>query len=295
MNIHTVVHSIRFIRLYLSIFIYLPLVYGVTLANIAAGRESASDYPPLNSPGSTQPPGDTVRSYTLDEITIRVLRFRPVEIQSPSSVSVIEKPEIDRRFATSLSGVVSTVPGLFIKDYGSSSGLKTISQRGLGAEHTLVMLNGMRVSSFQNGLLDFGLFPSSEIERVEVLHGGNSAAFGSDAVGGVINILTYPHSASPSLDLESSFGSFGYQRYHIAGGMSSPEAGFRVGLQDERSVDNFDFEFHNGPSAVSLSRQNADFSSRYGTAQGFFVPSENMELDLFAQGYTSDRGVPGPA
>ena len=262
--------------------------------NLISSADSATDYPLLFSPAPVEPPHDSLKPYLFDEIVVNALRFKPPLSNSPSAVSFVDRAQIERGTATALSSVVSGVSGLFVKDYGSMSGLKTVSQRGLGAEHTLVLLNGIRISSFQNGLLDFGLFPASEIERVEILHGGNSAAYGPDAVGGVIDILTRSQTQSSSLDLESSFGSFGYQRYRVSGGMASTEIGFRASLLDERSVEDFDFLFHNGPAEETLLRNNADFSSRYGTLQSFFPLGKNTRVDLFAQTYASARGVAGP-
>jgi vitamin B12 transporter len=112
-------------------------------------------------------------SYALDEVVITSSRIPSTVRRSPASVSLISRADIDRSGAIALSDILVAGPGLFIKDYGISSGLKTISQRGLGTEHTLVLLNGMPINSIQNGSLDFGAIPSEEIERVELVPGSS--------------------------------------------------------------------------------------------------------------------------
>jgi outer membrane cobalamin receptor len=209
-------------------------------------------------------------------------------------VTTISRSRISEQAGTSLGDLLSLVPGIFVKDYGGTSGLKTISQRGFGAEHTLVLLNGMRISSLQNGLLDLGVFPIREMDAVEVIGGGNSAAFGSEAVGGAVNIVMGSQTFPGTINLESSLGSFGYQRFSFRAGHSGADGWIRGGYFSERSTEAFPFSFSNGPASQEVLRKNADFSSRYANLSSFYAPGNGVALSSFFQAFESDRGVGGP-
>jgi len=233
-------------------------------------------------------------SYSIDEIVITATRVPQTLSQSPSSITVVSHKQIEERNGSSLANVVSSLPGVFVKEYGASSGLKTIAQRGLGAEHTIVLLNGIRISSFQNGLVDLGLIPVDEIERVEVLQGGHSAAYGADALAGVINVVTRTAEGTERLSAGSSFGSWGYRAYRAAGSFSSPEFGIRGSYGEEKSTENFPFLFHNGNVVSELERRNADYHARFGNIHGSAILGGGGELSAYARSYTSERGVGGP-
>ncbi|MBI3764950.1 MAG: Plug domain-containing protein, partial [Ignavibacteriales bacterium] len=109
---------------------------------------------------------DTTKVYRYGEVVITATHLPLEGHQPPTSRSVLTHEEIERMNARSLADVLSSAEGIFVKDYGGSSGLKTISQRGLGAEHTLILLNGFRLSEFQNGLVDLGLLLTDDIDRV---------------------------------------------------------------------------------------------------------------------------------
>ncbi|TAK59817.1 MAG: TonB-dependent receptor, partial [Bacteroidetes bacterium] len=130
---------------------------------------------------------DTTKTYRYGEVVIRAERLYN---QSSTSVQRITREDIETSSALFVSDLISHHQGIFIKNYGGASGIKTISQRGLGSEHSVVLLNGMRISSQQNGLLDFSMFPLEQIERLEILQGGLSSVIGADAVGGAINLIT---------------------------------------------------------------------------------------------------------
>ncbi|MDH4070125.1 MAG: TonB-dependent receptor [Ignavibacteria bacterium] len=241
-----------------------------------------------------QPAGSGQGPFEFDEIVVRGLWFTPTLRQTHSAVTVLSGHELDIAPSRVLSGVMSGVSGIHIKDYGGASALKTISQRGLGAEHTLVLVNGMRVNSFQNGLVDLGLYPVDHLERVEVLHGGYSAAYGSDAMGGVVNLVTAVPSGVPSGTVETSFGSFGYQKISAGGGAGWSGGGVHASVASEKGRENYPFAFVNGPVETGLTRTNADFSSEYATLGGFIGLDKETRMSSFIRLFRSGRGVGGP-
>lgn len=116
---------------------------------------------------------------------------QPVQ-RSGSAVSVIRADEIQRSNPASLADVLRGVPGLSVTEAGGPAKLSTVFLRGAEARHTLVLIDGIRVSDTTStgGEFDFANLVISDIERIEVLRGPQSALYGSDAIGGVINIVT---------------------------------------------------------------------------------------------------------
>jgi len=232
--------------------------------------------------------------YLWNGITVMASRVPQTECYTPSFVTVLRKEDIQSSNGVSLADLLEPMAGIFIKDYGPVSAVKTISQRGLGSEHTLILLDGLRISSTQNGLTDLGLLSNDEIESVEVLRGGESALYGADAVAGLINIVTRPRDVHNAATAEMSYGSFGFKRYHVSGSLSGEAGILRAGYGEERSDGDFPFAFRNGPLVSTLTRQNADMASRYGQIFGEMAVSGKARITVQALSMSSERGVGGP-
>lgn len=109
---------------------------------------------------------------------------------TPSAVTVISREEIERRAARDVAEVLREVPGVTVARTGSPGKVSSVFIRGGNSQHALVLWNGMEINNpFFSGY-DWGRFSTAGVERVEVVPGPYSALYGSDAVSGVINILT---------------------------------------------------------------------------------------------------------
>lgn len=118
---------------------------------------------------------------------------------APTPLSVISGEEINTEAPANISDFVNTLPAVAGSQTGatnqgalssSNAGINALNLRSLGSDRTLVLLDGRRsVTSSAAGLVDVNTFPQSLIERVEVVTGGASAAYGSDAVSGVVNFI----------------------------------------------------------------------------------------------------------
>ena len=118
---------------------------------------------------------------------------------APVSVNVLGAAEINAQKPANIADMVRTLPFVTSNTLtpmtgagtlGGNAGINAVNLRGLGAARTLVLLNGQRsVGSTFSGLVDINTFPQDLIERVEVVTGGASAQYGSDAVGGVVNFI----------------------------------------------------------------------------------------------------------
>ena len=134
----------------------------------------------------------------------------PIE-QVASSITVIDAADIESRQQRSLPDILRDVPGLNLVQSGGEGGQTSIFMRGTNSNHTKVLVDGIEVSdpSNPNGAYDFGKFNSADIARVEVLRGPQSGLYGSDAIGGVINIITKSGNGPLTLSAEAEGGSFG--------------------------------------------------------------------------------------
>jgi vitamin B12 transporter len=232
------------------------------------------------------------RSYSLEEITVTSIRVPSTADRSPAPVSLISRRDIVQSGASALSDVLAMGPGLFIKDYGAGSGIKTVSQRGLGTEHTLVLLNGMPVNSLQTGSLDFGTIAAEEIERVEIVRGGQSASFGANAVAGTVNIVTRAQS-NEHLSARMSTGSFGARDISLGIGNTADALQWRLGGGVQHEDGDYPYDFNDGNSFRRLVRLNAQLDALH--CSGDFEASLNSTLRLHVMGlyHGSERGIPG--
>jgi len=108
------------------------------------------------------------------------------------AVTLVTRDEIEARQTVVLSDLLATGPGVSVTRNGGIGGFTGVRIRGAEAEQTLVLIDGVRVNdpSAPGGGFDFGNLLAGSIERVEVLRGPNSVAWGSQAIGGVVNVVT---------------------------------------------------------------------------------------------------------
>jgi vitamin B12 transporter len=147
---------------------------------------------------------------SLQPVVVTATKVSTPESQVASSVTVITAQQIAAMQATTLPDVLKYVPGLNLVQSGGEGGLTSIFMRGTNSNHTKVLVDGIDVSdpSTPNASFDFGQFLVQDIERIEVLRGPQSGLYGSDAIGGVINIITRSGSGPAQLVAALEGGSF---------------------------------------------------------------------------------------
>ena len=266
------------------------LLLGGGLSLFAAGRAAADDAPAAagGSPADTLTP-----KYTLGEIVVTATRGNALLATVPSGVTLISRNTIKAAPGTLLSAALDGVTGLAIRSYGGGASVQTISLRGLPPEHTLVLLDGQRYNSFQNGLADFGLIPSSAVDRVEVVRGGYSALYGADAVGGVINIITKSPSDNVTAGVSAGTGSNGYSALELNAAGSAGGVGARALIRRERGRGDYPFDFNDGRTTTRLRRRGEDYSVLSGDARLTWTISPDVNSSLGFSYADADRGSPG--
>jgi vitamin B12 transporter len=144
----------------------------------------------------------------LDTVQVTANRFAQPANQTTSSVTVIDRDAIEKSQALDVADLLIKQVGIDVVRTGGSGSLNTIFMRGGNSNHTLILVDGIRVNSATQGIFDMAHMPLATIERIEIVRGPRAALWGSDALSGVIHIFTR---APKALTAELRAGSF--QRY----------------------------------------------------------------------------------
>ncbi|PHS51450.1 MAG: TonB-dependent receptor [Alteromonas sp.] len=131
---------------------------------------------------------------SVEKIEVTGSRIRRTDIEGANPVTVMSRLDIEKFGITSIGDVLQAIPSagsaINTNNNNGGNGTTTINIRGIGSNRTLVLVNGKRWSPGLTGSVDLNNIPASIIERIEVLKDGASAVYGSDAVAGVVNIIT---------------------------------------------------------------------------------------------------------
>ncbi len=125
-----------------------------------------------------------------DALVVTATRVEQPISEVIGAVSVITRDDIDRRGAHSLQDLLRGETGLSVVNTGGLGKLSNVFLRGADSEQLLVLVDGVRVGSATSGTTAFELLPVDQIERIEIIRGPRSSIYGSDAIGGVIQIFT---------------------------------------------------------------------------------------------------------
>lgn len=138
-----------------------------------------------------------------DEIVVTASAIPETVESTPASVTVITQKEIEQHAARDLADVLREVPGLTISRTGSPGKATSLFTRGANSTHTLVLWNGIEINNPYFAGYDWGRFSTAGVQQVEVVRGPYSALYGSDAVAGVVNVLTNPVKSGVHGDFEA--------------------------------------------------------------------------------------------
>lgn len=162
------------------------------------------------TPAPTTPPTETAqpaaesdvprrKKAAEEEIVVTGSRVRRKDLTTPAPITVVSKEQLQASGKVSIGDFLQTLPeqgnavNTSVNNGSTGDGSTRVNLRGLGVERTLVLMNGRRFvqgGPGANATVDLSSIPSAAIERIEVLKDGASAVYGSDAIGGVINLIT---------------------------------------------------------------------------------------------------------
>lgn len=156
----------------------------------------------------------------LDPAIVTAYKSDQRQLMTGKVVNVVPNAEIERSKGRTLSEVLNTIPGVSINGANNNLGTnQTVNIRGASAGNALILIDGIPVNdpSVITNYYDLNLIPISQVERIEILKGGQSTLYGSDAVAGVINIITKKATKLKQLALNGGFsgGSYGTFRNYV--------------------------------------------------------------------------------
>ena len=153
--------------------------------------------------------------------------------RSANAITIIDSDQIKNRAVVSVSDLLRDVAGLAVSRSGVQGSQTQIRVRGGEANHLLVLIDGVEVNNpSQNDEFNWGNLVASDIERIEVIRGPQSSMLGSDAMAGVVNIITRSADQPLSTNIFSEIGSFNTQNNGISIGLKDGAFDMRLGISD---------------------------------------------------------------
>jgi vitamin B12 transporter len=164
----------------------------------------------------------------LDEIIVTATRIPTSLNRIASDVTVFRREEIEAAGQTTLVELLRSMPGIEINQIGGAGATSTVFLRGANAQHTLVLVDGVRMTSATLGITRLEHLPVELIERIEVVRGPMSHLYGSDAIGGVIQVFTRKGGGKTQLSGTVGLGGYGRKDADIA--LNGSGEGWRYAL-----------------------------------------------------------------
>ncbi|MER3447120.1 MAG: hypothetical protein C4291_09870 [Candidatus Dadabacteria bacterium] len=210
----------------------------------------------------------------------------PLQYQSAFS-TVIDLENFGGEYNTT-SEILSFSPGVVVRDFGGFGQLKTLSIRGSSNDQVVILLDGVRINSPLGGGVDFSTIPLDYVDKFEIIRGGASALAGSDAIGGVVNIVT-KRTDRPFTSASFTYGSFNTLDLNLSRAQTLENLSYFFSFTHAQSEGDFSFKSVNG---LILKRINDEFLSES------FLGKVDYDLHGWKIGFLNEfffdnKGVPG--
>ncbi len=248
-----------------------------------------------------QVPADSVngKPHEMSGVTVTERRL-PVSLTAGAPVQRMEKAELERMGALDVSDAVRHFSGVSVKDYGGIGGMKTVSVRSLGAQHTAVSYDGVAVGDCQSGQVDISRFSLDNVSALTLTIGQGDDIFQPAkalASAGVLSIETgKPDFGAASFRLAARVksGSFGLANPSL---FWAVRLGGKAGLSfygDYLRADGiYPFEYVNGTRRIKAKRNNSDIQAYRGEANFYASLGDGQDLRAKLYLFHSERGLPG--
>jgi vitamin B12 transporter len=203
------------------------------------------------------------------EVVITATRTPTDEAQLAVPVVVITRAEIERALAGDVAGLLQGQPGVEISRNGGPGQAASIFVRGTSSNHTTVLVDGVRVNPGTIGGAALQNIQPESIERIELVEGARSSLYGSDAIGGVLNIITRAGSAR-GLSAMASAGRYGAHSFAVDGGTEA--GGLQVGGSLARQA-------ARGFAPAAGSDARGDYDNTSGNLHARYALSPSLAVD----------------
>ena len=222
---------------------------------------------------ASSPAGQLPLPVVNEDIVVTATLEREVRTELPVAVTVIDDTEIRARQATTVYEALRTVPGISVSRSGSPGKVVSLFTRGTESNQTLVLWNGLRLNDPYFGGFDWAFVPTDGVDRIEVVRGPASALYGSDAIGGVVQVLSGGDGGAARVEAgENSYGRLG-----LSWGGDLGRARIDVAGHTRSGDGAAENDFYDGSDAMA----------RIGWAVG-----RDASLGLLARVVSSEVGIP---
>ena len=248
---------------------------------------------------STNRDSITGKVHQIPDVTVSA-RKTPPSVTATSPFQIMNKAELERLGTYDVAEAVKHFSGVSVKDYGGIGGLKTVSVRSMGAQHTGVIYDGVSVSDCQSGQTDISRYSLNNVSELSMTIGQTDNIYQSAkafASAGVLNIQTLrPDSSNnvPHFDTNIKAGSFGMINPSL---LYMQNLTKKVGISlygDYLQADgDYPFKMWNGNSLIDSKRNNSDIRTWRAEANIYATLNNNQELLFKAYMFDSRRGLPG--
>lgn len=213
------------------------------------------------------------------EVVVSATRIETPRKKVGSSITVITAKEMDQRQDKTVAEAIETVAGLDKIQTGGLGSNTSVFMRGANSEHTLVLIDGIEANNpiSPTRAFNFADMSTDNIERIEILRGPQSTLYGSDAMGGVINIITKKGKGAPKVKVSSEAGSYDtyIEQGDLSGGGEMFDFSLGASRTDSNGISSAGAKYGNNEDD---SYDNTSFSARVGVK-----PSEILGANLFAR------------
>ncbi len=228
---------------------------------------------------------------TLAPVVVTATRTAVSLTEVLADVSIVDRDQIERSGAASVSDVLARLPGITISQTGGPASTTGVFIRGAESRFTAVFVDGVRIDSQSTGGATWESIPLAQVERIEVLRGPAAAVYGSDAMAGVVQIFT--RDGEPGFHPSIRVGIGSYNTREISTSLRGGEGNvtYALGLAEDKS-DGFDAQ-PNGTNHDRDGYRNRSFSGRLGWK---VQPGQKLELTVLDNdqkvGYDGYGSVP---
>ena len=203
-------------------------------------------------------------------VTVTATRFDDTTARSPVGVTVITARDIERSAASTVPQVLQSLSGIRTRDLSGSPNVQ-VDMRGFGIfgdQNTLVLLDGVRISEYEQQTVNWSAIPLASIERIEILRGGGAVLYGSGATGGTINIITKaaPRNARSAM-LGAGVASHDTRELRIGATVAGDNVGLRFNAshyESDNYRDNNRVRIDNAQADVRWSGESGSLTLKFG-------------------------------
>ncbi|SHH22824.1 TonB-dependent receptor domain-containing protein [Pollutimonas bauzanensis] len=186
----------------------------------------------------------------LDQIVVTASRTAQLEKNVLGDVTVIDKKELQKAGQNSVAEILAKQPGMQFYSSGGPQTATGVYLRGANPSQTLVLVDGMRINSSIQGGANWNAIDPATIERIEIVRGAASSLYGSDAIGGVVNIITQKPGEDRPLSAWGNIGYGSYGTFKSSAGLSGAQDGWDYALSSSMA-DSSGFSATNAANTLS--------------------------------------------